>query len=107
MRIIQPNHALEGSEIEKTALKLPSTNIHTLLALAKLVQTIQSQAEEEIQNAPHSPSERSAEPSAKSQSVIPMAPAHAPSTEPTGSSAGTTAEAVSEEPRAAENGGAA
>ncbi len=81
--------------MEETPLKTPPTTVHTLLTLAKLVQTIRFQVQEEKKNAPHPPTDPTAESPTNSQPAIPMEPTHAPSAKPTGSFAGASAEATS------------
>ncbi len=86
VRIIQPDNIFADSEREK----LPSTTIHTLLTLAKLVQTMQSQLHEEKQDDPQAISPSPTNPSAP----IPVEPANFPAAKSDQSFAGTSVDAV-------------
>jgi len=91
MGIIQPNHALSGDESGEIPSQLPATTIHTLLTLAKLVQTIQSKLHEEKQDDPQTLSY----PQTEATAAVSMAPTHPPAAEAVQPGAGTLAEAVS------------
>lgn len=77
------------------ALELPTTTIHTLLTLAKLVQTMQPQAQEEKANVPPFPTE-----STITQPAIQLEPTNPQPAAAVEPSTGSFANALSDKPSA-------